>query len=129
MEYERKVLSETRRNMRGNKEEMNEIMLEKCKKDTYAREVVSCSKNVSLGTGLHAAHEKLLRERLAEKEAEVERTKLAIKKFRQRNWSEKGFKPRDIDAIRGVFVTNKIPLESKIDPLAEENVIEVAKFS
>jgi hypothetical protein len=129
MEYEKRVLDETKKNMKMNREEMNEIMLEKCKKDTYAREVISCSKNASLGKSIHLSYERQLKERLAEIELEIGRTKMTIKKFRQKNWSEKGFKPKDIDAIKEVFITNKVSLEEREDPLAEEHVIKVARFS
>ena len=129
MEYEKKVLNEAKRSMKVNREEMNEIMLEKYKKDAYAKEVINCSKNVSLGKSLYLSNERQLKEKLINSELDIERTKMAIKNFRQKNWSEKGFKHKDIDAIKGVFITDKVPSEKKEHILAGEHIKKVAGFS
>ena len=129
--FEKKVLNEAKRKMKNNKTDMNEIMLEKSKKDIYAKEVISCSKNMSLGVPLHMSQERMLKEKLTVIEQNVERTKNEIRKLRQKNWSEKGFKPRDIDAIRGVFVTKKrMTLEPKSDVKDNDvEIMNIARFS
>ena len=43
-EYEKKLIKEANKNMKTNREDMREIIIKKCKKDIYKREVLNCNK-------------------------------------------------------------------------------------
>ena len=125
-EFERRVLKEAERKMKINKSDMDEILLEKYKKDSYAKQVILCNNHLSLGNLLRVSGEKQLKEKLAEVEEEVERAKTEINRYRKKKWRQKAIKKKDITLIKMLF-----PARKKINAECEDNdkILEVARLT
>ena len=130
-EFEHKVLNGAKLNMKLNKQDIEELMLEKHKREINAHQVLAYSKHMSIGSALHSSQERIIREKLSVVETELERTKMDIKLFRKKRWNEKGIKAKDLDVIRGVFsVKKRISADNNIVSLEDgKGVLKVARLS
>ncbi len=134
-EFDARVLEEAKRQMRVNKGDIDNILLEKHKKDEYTRQVINCSKHLSVGSGVRLAQAKQLKERLWTMESEVDRAKTNIRLYRQRRWGEKSMKRKDVEFMQTLFPgrwqreSTRGEVSTARDLRNSEEVLEIAKLA
>jgi len=130
-EFDKKVVGEATKNMKTNKNDMESLLLEKYKKDSYTQQVLAYNKHLAVGINLRTTQERQLKEKLMNLEAEIERQKTQMEFYTEKKYGERSFKDKDLEILKGLLPKKKkVQTEQSCKCYEDDKgILHIAKFN